>query len=82
VLHLVLTYFGALIWLTASSALPLRGAELCLDRPPKSAGEQDGMVEFGERKARSAPSVNYRIAGGIDIGEAKTKNNASPRGGA
>jgi hypothetical protein len=37
VLHLVLTYFGALIWLTASSALPLRGAELCLRSAPPSA---------------------------------------------
>jgi hypothetical protein len=48
----------------------------------KIAGEQNEMVEFAERKARSAGSINYRIAGGLDNGEAKTKVNASPRGGA
>ena len=47
----------------------------------KIAGEQNEMVEFAEGKARSAGSVNYR-AGGLDNGEAKTKVNASPRGGA
>jgi hypothetical protein len=46
VLHLVLTYFGALIWLIASSALPLRGAELCLDRPPQERrrARRDGRI--------------------------------------
>ena len=39
-------------------------------------------VSWARMMARSAGNVNYRIVGGLDNGEAKTKVNASPRGGA
>jgi hypothetical protein len=47
-----------------------------------SAREKSGMIELEERDVSAAEISITKVIGGIDHGEAKTKGNAPPRGGA
>ena len=49
-----------------------------------SAREKSGMIELEERDVSAAEisKTKVKVIGGIDHGEAKTKGNAPPRGGA
>jgi hypothetical protein len=47
-----------------------------------SAREKSGMIELEEREVSAAEISITNVIGGIDHGEAKTKGNAPPRGGA
>jgi hypothetical protein len=47
-----------------------------------SAREKSGMIELEERDVSAAEISIIKVIGGIDHGEAKTKGNAPPRGGA